>query len=171
MTRSRSRDRSAWPVALALVLAAVMVAGLVEADEAHPLARAAAREGYPVERAALVVRAIHEAGAGDHAAILLAMAIRESSLRADVESCAVTGDGGRAVGIWQSHATGKLRERLCQGGAMVQARQAAAHLTQICRGTLPERVACYAGRSVDHRIVRDRLALAEKLAAPAAADK
>lgn len=164
MTRSRS-DRSAWPVALALGLAALMFVGLVDADDAHPLARAAAREGYPVERAALVVRAIHEAGAGDHAPILLAMAIRESSLRVDVETCEVTGDGGRAVGIWQSHATGILRERLCKGGALVQARQAAAHLTTICRGTLPERVACYAGRPVGHRIVRDRLALAERLSA------
>lgn len=149
-----------------------MLAGLASADEAPPLAHAAAKAtGLPLGRAALVTRAAHEAlatvrgttlGAED-APLLVALAAHESHFRAEVESCDVVGDGGVAVGLWQEHARGKRRERLCGGGAAEQAREAVRHLSR-CPGTWTERVACYAGRRPEHPIVRVRVELAERLA-------
>ena len=37
--------------------------------------------------------------------LLAAIAYRESQFRWDVETCRVTGDGGKALGLWQTHST------------------------------------------------------------------
>lgn len=146
----------------ALALAATTTA---QADELSPLARAAAREGVPAERAQAVVEALDEAGAGDWAPMLLAIAIRESSLLRSVEGCERTGDHGLAVGLWQEHARGQRRDVICRGGVRAQARVAVQHFVRVCGGGAAARVACYAGRKPTHWIVRDRLALAGRLAA------
>ena len=138
---------------------------MAHASDAPPLARAAAREGVELDRATAVVEALTEAGAGEWTPLLLAVAIRESSLRYRVETCEVLGDNGAAVGLWQTHARGLRRELLCRGGMRAQAREAVRHLLRVCGGSPEERVACYAGRKPDHWIVRDRLALAGRLTA------
>jgi hypothetical protein len=37
--------------------------------------------------------------------LLAAIAYRESQFRHDVETCKVTGDGGKALGLWQTHSS------------------------------------------------------------------
>lgn len=150
---------------VAACAAVVALATVAQASEVHPLARAAAREGVPVERAQAVVEALTEAGAGEWTPMLLAIAMRESSLRVSVEACDTTGDNGHAVGLWQTHARGMRRDQLCRGGMRAQARYAVHHMLRVCGGSPEARVACYAGRKPDHWIVRDRMALAGKLAA------
>lgn len=154
-------------VRAAVVVGALALAAATPANAAplSPLARAAAREGFSVARAQSVVDALTEAGAGDWTPLLLAVAIRESSLLRKVETCERTGDGGLAVGLWQEHAGGERRDALCRGGMRAQARVAVRHLTRTCRGSAAERIACYAGRKPTDWIVRDRLALARRLAA------
>ena len=152
-------------LAAALAGAVVALAAMAHASDAPPLARAAAREGVELDRATAVVEALGEAGAGEWTPVLLAIAIRESSLRYRVETCEQLGDNRHAVGLWQEHARGMRRDQLCRGGMRAQARLAVHHLLRVCGGSPEERVGCYAGRKPDHWIVRDRLALAGRLAA------
>jgi hypothetical protein len=152
----------------AAVAATLALAAPAIADDASPFGRAVAHEaGVSPARAEMVIRAAREALGADRAVdlpLLMALAVRESNLLPSVEACQVTGDGGRAVGLWQEHARGERRAALCGGGAHAQAAEAVRHLTS-CGAGDAERVACYAGRSVTHRIVTDRLALAARLRA------
>jgi len=140
------------------------------------LAVAAAKAaGVTVDRAESVVAAAHEALAGSELGdlalpLLVAIAIRESNLRADVEACKTLGDGGRAVGLWQEHASGERRAALCDGGAVAQAKRAVRHL-EACGRDDRSRMACYAGRASTDPIVDDRLALADRLAVAAQAER
>lgn len=165
--------RDGWGALPALTLATGMVAGTAVADDVSPMAASAARATGVVEaRAADVVRAAERALADAKRTdlterdlpVLVALAVRESHLRAEVERCEVTGDGGRAVGLWQEHAVGPRRERLCRGGVDAQAREAVRHLALCPSQSWAARIACYAGRKEDHPIVRARVELAERLA-------
>lgn len=40
--------------------------------------------------------------------LLAAIAYRESQYRPDVETCKVTGDSGKALGLWQTHSSDKV---------------------------------------------------------------
>lgn len=144
----------------------VTLSSRAHCDEASAFAKAAALEAkVPVERAVHVEAAIRDAteDVPELRPLLMAIAIRESNLLLEVETCDKRGDGGRALGLFQEHARGKTRDDICQGGARVQARVALAHLMS-CGLRDDERMACYAGRKVTHRIVSDRLALAARLA-------
>lgn len=161
---------------LAAGLLSCTVPAALHADAGESIAAAAAKEaGAPLARAAVVVAAARDALADSSLGpgalpLVVALAVRESNLRADVERCATVGDGGRAVGMWQEHASGARRERLCAGGAAVQARVAVRHL-EACGPDDRSRVACYAGRPATHPIVDDRLALAGRLAVAWQADR
>lgn len=155
----------------AVVAALTLSAPAVLADDSSPLARLAARlAGVQPDRASQVEAAAREALQGSQRLdatalpLVMALAVRESGLRPSVEACAVTGDGGRAVGLWQEHARGEKRAALCSGGMRAQAAEAVRHL-ELCGGDERHMVACYAGRAADHPIVADRLALAERLRA------
>lgn len=168
-------ERKRFAVVTLIAAAALAYAcNVARADEASSLARAVAREaGASPGRAEYVIRharaALEASPDMDPRSLplLLAIAIRESNLKPDVESCATLGDGGRAVGLYQEHARGAAREALCAGGAAVQAVAAVRHLAA-CGASDEARIACYAGRSADHPIVRDRLALAARLERAAA---
>lgn len=102
-------------------------------------------------------------------ALMMAVAVRESSLRASVERCEVLGDGGRAYGLWQEHATKRQVPALCGPAALTnQADKALRHLAYCAERAddAAGMVGCYAGRAASHAIVADRLALARKLATP-----
>src|SRR5262249_40416495 len=98
---------------------------------------------------------------------LVATQHEESRWRADVESCAVTGDGGAAVTAWQLHRhwwQGKSREEVCASNR-VAASLAANALTVLAHraGGFPGAIRSYIGcRPGDPRSVR-RIRLFRKL--------
>lgn len=144
----------------AVATALVLASSETSAQDVPWLAqRMAYLSGQSAGRAAEVLRAIDAAEPGELRVTLAAIAVHESHLRREVEDCSVVGDGGLAVGIWQEHAVGQRRERLCSGGAKAQARMALWRLRTVCRGS----VACYAGRRDGHVAVRDVEALVERM--------
>lgn len=152
---------------VALVTVATLLLAREVAADADPFVqRLASATGQPYERALAVTVAIRAAVQDDASrAILGALAVKESSLRVAVERCEIAGDANHAWGLFQEHATGPRRERLCAGGAVEQAKFAALHLRAVGGTTIDERIARYAGRDAGHRIVRERAALARELGA------
>ena len=51
---------------------------------------------------------------------LATIALHESDMAADVISCARLGDGGRAVGAYQQHLSGKKKDHVCERGLPAQ---------------------------------------------------
>ncbi len=146
----------------ALVAAVAVLVGLSPVRVRAVVSAATGAVEHAPAQAALVERV----GGVRAEALMLAIAVRESHLRVGVERCRVVGDQGRAVGLWQEHATGKTRDALCALGASAQARVALDHLAY-CAGrssSLEGIVACYAGRAEGHPIVADRAHLARELA-------
>ena len=116
---------------------------------AHP------REAQAVERHGIQVEAL-----------MMAVAVKESALRLDVERCEVVGDGGKAFGLWQEHLAPRHRAVFCGPAALaMQADKALRHLAYCAdlHGSAEQMVGCYAGRAPDHAKVRERLALARAL--------
>lgn len=125
-----------------------------------------------IERAVLAhprdVQAVERHGVPVQA-LMMAVAVKESALRLDVERCEVVGDGGRAYGLWQEHASKRQVASLCgPAGLAMQADKALRHLAYCAEGSASAEamVGCYAGRAPSHAKVTERLALARKLATP-----
>lgn len=155
-------------VGATLAAAVATLTSRAHCDEASAMAKLAAHEaGVSVARATQVEKAILSAlpeSDKGQAPLLMAIAIRESNLLPSVATCDVVGDGGRAFGLFQEHARGAVRDRICSGDIAYQAEVAYKHLSG-CGTTEDGRVACYAGRAVTHKKVTDRLALASRLRA------
>lgn len=93
------------------------------------------------------------------AAMLVTIAKFESHFVRDVQTCAITGDAGRAVTLFQMHIPpGPRRDRACK-----DARHAAAlalrrvRLCRTLRGDDAGTIACYAGRAATDRGVVSRV--------------
>ena len=129
-----------------------VVAAIERAVLAHP------RDAQAVERHGVQVEAL-----------MMAVAVKESALRLDVERCEVVGDGGRAYGLWQEHIAPRHKAAFCGKAALaMQADKALRHLAYCAEtaGSAEAMVGCYAGRAPSHAKVTERLALARKLATP-----
>lgn len=132
--------------------AATVAEAIARAVSAHP------RDAQAIERHGVQVEAL-----------MMAVAVRESSLRPEVERCEVVGDGGKAYGLWQEHAAKRHLPALCGPAALfVQADKALRHLAYCAEQSADAAgmVGCYAGRHASHAIVADRLALTRKLTKP-----
>ena len=120
----------------------------------QPEARVREVEAAVVRALASDVAVTRLAGGRSQAvALMLTLAARESDLRREVEDCRVTGDRGRAYGLWQEHDA-----RVCSAGLDGQAARAVAHLAACSRveaGTVEAALSCYGGSKaeVSRRVV------------------
>lgn len=95
-------------------------------------------------------------GAEQMALVLVAIAHHESSLLERVRTCEVKGDGGRAIGLWQTHRfwwKGHSEGEVCQSSAL-QARIAAKAIRyQVDRGvrSVPALMRAFASGSAGTR--------------------
>lgn len=98
--------------------------------------------------------------------VLSTIALHESDLQPSVISCAVTGDGGKAVGAYQHHLTGARRDKVCKGGLRAQTYFALYHVNSLLDDTGDFSVVYskYAGLN-NHKAIRELVALSQELSA------
>ena len=124
----------------AVALALLAMAPHVEVDRAVEIA---------ADIDAAAVEAPADLGASRMSAALISVLIGESGLRRDVETCKITGDGGRSIGLGQvmigANWGGYTRREICASRAL-QVRLAAGVLRRCWERTprLDSMMRCYA---------------------------